>query len=596
MSSRGEKPDTPALQLASFREVMATLKALPANPKPWWWVMALGTMGIMVAATAGSPLLLGKLIDALGDHSAFMRLLWIFIGFLLCEAFFRGVIVPWVMRDISQRYAVDLREAGLKSALQAPVPELLRLGTGAMITRLTRDVTRASDVFGIFGSRIMLLIFMIPATLVSLAFINPMYLIPGLLVSFLLVPWIKRLVPLSNYVADRESEADARRNARLLDSIRGISTVRAYGLEKWSLGRTRESSWQALQRSADKVTLLGLIYGESRIMHFLLIAGTMLISAWMLVNGQVSLGQITAALGLIAKLQFFLFDALHFAYNIQTGAVALSRAVALVRMGEKSQDLPIPADVTGPPEVEVRNLSFHYPNGVSVLDGLNLTLAAGTTTALVGTSGAGKSTLAALIAGLQHPTSGQVLVAGHDTATVSDVWTARQVTLLNQEVHLFAGTLREDLTMAAPEASDEELLAALAAAGLPTEGVLWQRWLPQGLDTLVGAQAQELSPEVMQIISLARVILRDPPVLVMDEATSEAGSDYARLLEQAATAAAQGRTSLVVAHRLDQAVMADRVLLMEDGQIIEDGPHEELIAMEGGRYAQLWAKWNQPLL
>ena len=218
-------------------------------------------------------------------------------------------------------------------------------------------------------------------------------------------------------------------------------------------------------------------------------------------------------------------------------------------------------------------------------------ITAGTTTALVGASGAGKSTLAALMSGLLRPTAGTITVGDVDIAQVSDVWTARNVTLISQEVHIFSGTLRDDLRMAAPTATDGELLDALAAVGLPENGTAFRRAFPLGLDTQVGAGAVPLMPEVQQQIALARVLLRNPHVLILDEATSEAGSDQAHTLEAAAELVTRGRTALVVAHRLDQAVVADRIIVMDAGRIIEDGRHADLVAA-GGRYAQLFARWS----
>ena len=236
-------------------------------------------------------------------------------------------------------------------------------------------------------------------------------------------------------------------------------------------------------------------------------------------------------------------------------------------------------------------MTFAYPGGVKILDNFSLTLSPCTTTALVGTSGAGKSTLAGIIAGLQRPDAGFVQVDEINTVQVSDTWTTRQIALISQEVHLFAGTLRQDLSMAATQATDEQLFDALDAVGLSRGSTAFRRFLPAGLDTPIGAGAEELTPEVQQQISLARIVLRDPPVLIMDEATSEAGSDNARTLEKAATHIARGRTTLVVAHRLDQAVVADRVIVMDNGQIIEDGSHEDLIKL-GGRYAELYFRWS----
>ena len=195
------------------------------------------------------------------------------------------------------------------------------------------------------------------------------------------------------------------------------------------------------------------------------------------------------------------------------------------------------------------------------------------------------------MAGLLRPTAGTITVGDVDIAQVSDVWTARNVTLISQEVHIFSGTLHDDLRMAAPTATDGELLDALAAVGLPENGTAFRRAFPLGLDTQVGAGAVPLMPEVQQQIALARVLLRNPHVLILDEATSEAGSDQAHTLEAAAELVTRGRTALVVAHRLDQAVVADRIIVMDAGRIIEDGRHADLVAA-GGRYAQLFARWS----
>lgn len=195
------------------------------------------------------------------------------------------------------------------------------------------------------------------------------------------------------------------------------------------------------------------------------------------------------------------------------------------------------------------------------------------------------------MAGLLRPTAGTITVGDVDIAQVSDVWTARNVTLISQEVHIFSGTLRDDLRMAAPTATDGELLDALAAVGLPENGTAFRRAFPLGLDIQVGAGAVPLMPEVQQQIALARVLLRNPHVLILDEATSEAGSDQAHTLEAAAQLVTRGRTALVVAHRLDQAVVADRIIVMDAGRIIEDGRHADLVAA-GGRYAQLFARWS----
>jgi ATP-binding cassette subfamily C protein len=209
-----------------------------------------------------------------------------------------------------------------------------------------------------------------------------------------------------------------------------------------------------------------------------------------------------------------------------------------------------------------------------VLHDVDLVLRPKERVALVGASGAGKTTLAKLIAGIHPPASGRIEVGG-------------RVALITQEVHIFAGPLDADLRLARPDATDEELREALERVG----ALGWAEALPEGLGTVVGDGGHRLTPDRAQQLALARLVLADPPIAVLDEATAEAGSSGARALEQAAERALEGRTALVVAHRLSQAAAADRIVVMEDGRIAESGTHDELRAA-GGAYAALWQAWS----
>jgi ATP-binding cassette subfamily C protein len=191
------------------------------------------------------------------------------------------------------------------------------------------------------------------------------------------------------------------------------------------------------------------------------------------------------------------------------------------------------------------------------------------------------------VAGFQAPTEGGVALGGVPLASLGPAATRRAVGLVTQEVHVFAGTLADDLRLADPDASDAELEAALELVG----ALDWARALADGLATRVGAGGVALTATQAQQLALARLALADPPVAVLDEATAEAGSAGARVLERAAERVLADRTALVVAHRLTQAARADRVVVLEAGRIVEDGPHDALIR-NGGPYAALWRAWS----
>jgi ATP-binding cassette subfamily C protein len=210
--------------------------------------------------------------------------------------------------------------------------------------------------------------------------------------------------------------------------------------------------------------------------------------------------------------------------------------------------------------------------------------------ALVGPSGAGKSTVAKLVAGVHRVDDGTVEVGDRDVAALDRATSgppAARVTLVTQEVHVFAGPLAADLRLARPGASDDELHAALDLVGATP----WVAALDDGLDTVVGEVGHQLSPTQAQQLALARLVLADPQVAILDEATAEAGSAGAGVLDAAATAAIAGRTALVIAHRLTQAATADRIVVLDQGRVVEQGSHAALLA-SGGLYADLWSAWS----
>lgn len=588
-----------AVAPAGVKETFAYLAELPNALDRRWWAVLLTVQALTVVAYTTQANLFGRSVDPLTGGtvpvlgSGTRAFVWTIMLAMLCmlaEMFLRG-LGNFVVGQKVARASIDLRRRCLDAILRAPVPRVMELGTGNVITRMTKDIDDVVQTITAIGSRVLTTFFVFPITLVGLVLIDVRFALILVVVGLGTYPFACAVVRAIPAASNAVSVAEARRNAVLLDTVRGLPTLRAFDLERWALTRLRRTSWGAVEAEMDRAPWFIRLMGIGQFAFAAWVMLTLAAGAWLATAGAVTPGQASAAVFMVIRAEVMVFNALFFVGELQSAATSVGRAVSLAKLADGRGAATVPEDLTQPVDVEVDRVSFAYPGGAPVLEDLSVTLRAGTTTALVGTSGAGKSTLAALIAGLVEPTAGEIRVGGVDTAQVSDLWTAKNVTLLTQDVHIFAGSLRDDLAMASPGTTNAELLAALAGVGLQPDGVQFARLFPQGLDTRVGAGAGDLPPEVEQQLALARVALAGPKVLILDEATAEAGSDATNALEDAAARIAENTTALVVAHRLDQAAAADRILVMDAGRIIEDGTHAELLAARG-RYTQLFAAWS----
>lgn len=587
-----------ALAPASTRRSLRALMELPSAPTAGFWLLCVVVFGGAQAMTTLASVISGRLVDTVrgvpvpvvgAGTRAFGIMVVVVVLLFIVEQSLRSV-ARYLVFYKSRLLTVDMRRRCLTATLRTPIPQIMELGTGNVITRLTKDLDTFGRTAQSIGMRLVLAVLTFPFSLVALALISPWYGLVFMFVVAVMVPMVRTVLNAMPERTNALSTAEAARNNMLLDTIRGLPTLRALRLKQWALQRMRETGWQTVDTEADRIPLVLQLLRFGSYAYGALVVGNLLLSLWLIDRGSITAGEAAAAMVVVIRLEMAVFNMLFFSGQIQHALTALGRAVALADLHQDARD-DSAADLPAAPKVEIRDLGFAYPGGTPIFKNLSLEFAPGTTTALVGTSGAGKSTLASLIAGLLVPTQGKIIVGGVDTADVPNTWVARQVSLISQEVHLFSGTVREDLRMAAPEATDAHLLEVLATVGLAEDSAAFSRALPQGLDTLIGAGHQLTAPEVAQQISLARTLLRNPPILIMDEATSEAGSQSAEALEAAAQAATVGRTCLVVAHRLDQARVADRILVMENGEIVEDGTHEQLLAL-GGRYHDLYQRWE----
>ncbi|MFE5854227.1 ABC transporter ATP-binding protein [Streptomyces sp. NPDC056500] len=553
---------------------------------------AVGAIVPLVANTlAGlaTPLVLGRMVDEVVSHGAdAVESLHVWGAALAAIALLQavlGALSHYLMVHVGESVVADLREDVLDRALHLPSKDVERSGRGDLVARITGDVrvvtTAASNAVPIFVTAALGVLL----TLVGMGTLDWRFAVAALLAAPIqlraLIWYLSRSKPV--YQAERKVEGE--RAQRLLDALGAVDTVAALRLGPRHLDAIADRSRAAVEYSLRATTLRTRFFGRLNLAELIGLAAVLALGFHLVREGTATIGEATAAALLFHRLFDPIGALLSVFDELQEAGAGLARLVGVTSLPRVPE--PIDPLRAADSSLELATVSYCHREGLEVPSGVSLTVAPGERVALVGSTGAGKSTLAQLIAGGYEPLSGTVRIGGVEPREMGAVLTRRTVALVTQETHVFVGTLADDLRLARPEADDAALEQVLRAVGADR----WIDILPEGRQTRVGAGGHPLTAPQAQQLALARVLLLDPLMVVLDEATAEAGSAGARTLEAATDAVVKGRTAITVAHRLNQAATADRVVVLEAGKIVEEGAHPELLAAQG-RYAELWQAWT----
>lgn len=552
--------------------------------------LAFGALAALLAATAAGltvPAILGHIVDLVGDERGTDALTWPAILLLIAAVVQSGLTAlgQALVAQLGEGALATLRERVVERMLTLPLERIERAGSGDLISRVSDDVAEIAEAVRQALPRMASSALIVLLTVVGLAALDWRLALAGLVAVPVQAHTLRWYLGRSTPVYSAERRAAGARAQQLLDSVSGAATVRAFGLGPQHVTRVERRSLDALELRMRTVVLITRFFARLNLAELLGVAAILSTGFVLVRSGQITVGQATAA-----ALYFIrLFDPINILLvlvdDAQRAGASLSRLVGIasIEVPDEPPSPPRPANAS----VVLHGVRHAYVSGHDVLDGIDLEIAAGERVALIGVSGAGKTTLARVVAGIQRPDAGRILLGGVPIEALGRAATSRVVGLVSQEVHVFAGTLADDLRLVHPFAGDDELAAALERVG----ALVWVRELPDGLATVVGDGGHPLTAERAQHLALARIVLADHPIVILDEATAESGSVGARALETAAAAALDGRTALVVAHRLTQAAAADRVVVLDAGRIVEQGAHADLIGA-GGPYAALWSAWS----
>ena len=379
------------------------------------------------------------------------------------------------------------------------------------------------------------------------------------------------------------NKMDSTTHARALDSLLNYETVKYFTAEEResavydeSLGRWEEA------RRMNRLSLFTLNSGQALIISVAM-AAMLMSSAHYVLTGEMTLGDFTLVNAFMFQL-FLPLNFLGFIYReIKASVANIERMFELLDVESQVPDNGKAALSVSQGRVEFRDIQFGYNEDRQILKGLNLALEPGRSLALVGGSGAGKSTITRLLFRFYDPQSGQVLIDGQDTVSVTQQSLRHTLGIVPQDTVLFNDTLRNNLLYAKPDASEEDLIEVIRMASLTT----LVNDSPDGLNTLVGERGLKLSGGEKQRIAIARMLLKEPAIMVFDEATSSLDSETERTIMAEIRKVAEGHTALIIAHRLSTVVDADEIAVIEDGSVVECGTHQGLLAKQG-RYSQLW--------
>ena len=599
-----ERAETRERSMALLRQML----------RPHRGALALSIISVLLVSgsSAVAPILIARVLDSSieplrqGNVSPLLTLLAFFVAATAVTAIFSWVNVAYTVR-VSLGVVVYLRKRVFRHAQSLSVSFHERYTSGKVISRLTSDIDTVRSFLdsGISQLAITLLSMVISAVAIFLLDwrIGLFMLVMGVPIYFLTRWFQKAAVPVFRTMRTESAHL----TSRFVETFTGIRAVKAFGAEAQMRSEYAEASERYRLAVMDSIKIFGVYSPVLMLLGNVFIAGALVLGGYAVLGGTMQIGTLLA-LVIYANRVFEPVMQLSEFYNMFQSAMSALEKLSSFLAEEPEVAEPehpheravesVAESATGVTEgasgtvqgalVELDSAVFGYTSDRHALKETSLRIEPGTTVALVGATGAGKSTIAKLVARFYDVSAGQVRIDGVDVRQLADAQLRREVLMLTQEVFLFSASILENIRMGNPQASDEQVKAAAKAVGADA----FIERLRDGYESQLGRGGITLSAGQRQLVSFARVFLANPRVLILDEATASLDIPSERAVQAALRTVLAGRTALVIAHRLSTVLSADRVLVIHEGSVVEDGSPQQLIA-SGGRFAAMYASWDE---
>lgn len=553
-----------------------------------WVVVSIVCLLFLTILNLLPPLFQREIIDEVVGNRLLDRLPMLILGLVGVYALTRLLNFgeQYLRHVLGERFILDFRVLLYDYLQRLSISFFEDQQTGEIMSRITNDVNALEDfVTHSVGFLIVDLLRLVGTAIILLVLDWQLALLTLLPVPVLAVAmrlFNTRVRPIYRQIRDRLGDI----NAELQDNISGIRVIQAFGQERHELDRFTQRSTRYYEERVKGIRHWATFFPAMRFVASMGMAIVLGFGAYRVFSGALTLGGLVAFISYVASFYEPIHRLVQTDNIVQQAIAAGERVFELLDTAPEIEDAPDAAELPAVQGAVVfEGVSFRYGTGEEVLRDVSFQMRPGQVVALVGPSGAGKTSIANLIPRFYDPVSGRVTVEGHDVREVKLASLRRQVAVVLQDTFLFNGTVRDNVIYGKPDASEDEMIAA-AKAAYAHEFILN---LPQGYETEIGERGVKLSGGQKQRLALARAILTDPRILILDEATSSVDAEAEYLIQQALKKVLEGRTALVIAHRLSTIRHADKIIALEDGRIVEVGDHRELLA-RGGLYSQMYRR------